>query len=121
MDRRHFFHAAAAASTVLAQRSAAQPAAPSKAGEGIKLGFDTYSLRALGWKDIELLDFGASLKVDTIQISSSADYSSLDAAHLREVKAHADQLGIQIDAGIGCICPVSRSWKDAGGRGVTAV
>ncbi len=115
MNRRKFFHAAAAASTLLAQHSAAQPAARSNVGEGIKLGFDTYSLRGFGWKDIQFLDFGASLKVDTIQISSSADYSSLDAVHLRDVKAHADRLGIQIDAGIGCICPVSKSWKDAGG------
>lgn len=114
MNRRQFLHAAAA-STLLAQHSSAQPSARSKAGEGIKLGFDTYSLRAFGWKDIQLLDFGASLKVDTIQISSSLDYSSLDPGHLREVKAHADRLGIQIDAGIGCICPIGKSWKADGG------
>jgi sugar phosphate isomerase/epimerase len=95
----------------LAQASA-QTAKP---GRGIKLGFDTYSVRAFGWKDIQLLDFGASLKVDTIQISDSADYTSHDPAHLRDVKAHADRLGIEIDSGIGCICPLSKGWKPAGG------
>jgi len=114
MKRRSFIQAAAA-STALAQEAVAQPSAQSRVGEGIKLGFDTYSLRAFGWKDIRLLDFAASQKVDTIQISSSDDYTSLDPAHLRDVKAHADRLGIQIDAGIGCICPIARGWKGAAG------
>jgi sugar phosphate isomerase/epimerase len=104
LNRRQFIQTAVAG-TALAQGAVT---------EGIKLGFDTYSVRAFQWKDIELLDFAAGLKVDTIQISDSADYSSLDAAHLRDVKAHADRLGIQIDAGIGCICPLSRSWKFIG-------
>jgi sugar phosphate isomerase/epimerase len=46
--------------------------------------------------------------------SDSADYASLDPAHLANVKAHAAQLGLEIDAGIGCICPVSKSWKAVG-------
>jgi sugar phosphate isomerase/epimerase len=99
----------------MAQSARGQAAPASNVGRGIRLGFDTYSVRAFGWKDMQLLDFAAGLKVDTVQISDSADYSSLDPAHLRDVKAHADQLGIQIDAGIGCICPISKSWKPAGG------
>ncbi len=83
-------------------------------GAGIKLGFDTYSVRAFKWKDIQLLDYAASLKVDTVQISDSGDYSSLEPAHLATVKAHADKLGLEIDSGIGCICPVSKSWKSNG-------
>jgi sugar phosphate isomerase/epimerase len=110
-NRRGFLRAAAAA---LASASAARTA-QAKVGDGIKLGFDTYSVRAFLWKDIQLLDFAASLKVDTVQISDSADYSSLDPAHLREVKAYADRLGIQIDAGIGCICPLSKSWNPKDG------
>jgi hypothetical protein len=58
---------------------------------------------AFRWKDIQLLDFAAGMKCDTVQISDSADYSSLDPAHLRDAKAHADKLGIRIDAGIGYI------------------
>jgi sugar phosphate isomerase/epimerase len=113
MNRRNFLQTAALA--VAAQSATAQKAARSNLGNGIKLGFDTYSVRAFGWKDIQLLDFAAGLKVDTVQISDSADYSSLEPAHLREVKAHADKLGIAIDAGIGCICPISKSWKPANG------
>jgi sugar phosphate isomerase/epimerase len=89
--------------------------AASAQGSGIKLGFDTYSVRAFQWKDIQLLDYAAGLKADTIQISDSADYSSLDPNHLRQVKDHAARLGIEIDAGIGCICPISKSWKPGHG------
>jgi sugar phosphate isomerase/epimerase len=113
LTRRNFFHTATAAA--LARTALAQTAARPALGAGLKLGFDTYSLRAFGWKDIQLLDFAASVKADTIQISDPADYSSLDPAHLREVKAYADRLGIEIDTGIGCICPVSKAWRPAAG------
>jgi len=101
------------ATAMLAEAVRAQT--PPRLGAGIKLGFDTYSLRAFGWKDIQLLDFAAGLKVNTVQISDPGDYSSLDPAHLRDVKAHADRLGIEIDTGIGCICPVSKGWRPASG------
>src|ERR1700722_12086640 len=113
MHRRTFLQTALA-SSAMAQAAAAQSSAANRAGNGIKLGFDTYSVRAFQWKDIQLLDFAASLKVDTVQISSSDDYSSLDPAHLRQVKDHAAKLAIEIDAGIGCICPISKSWKNTG-------
>ena len=114
MRRRDFFHSAVAGAA-MAQAGAAQQSPKSNVGRGIKLGFDTYSVRAFQWKDIQLLDFAASLKVDTIQISDSADYSSTDPANLRQVKDHADRLGIQIDAGIGTVCPLAKSWKPTNG------
>ncbi len=113
MQRRTFLQAAAG--SAMAQAAAAQTVPQNRLGEGIKLGFDTYSVRAFKWKDIQLLDYAAGLKVDTIQISDSADYLSLDAKHLQQVKDHGDRLGIQIDAGIGCICPISKSWKSGSG------
>jgi 3-oxoisoapionate decarboxylase len=102
MNRRTFLETAAAL-PALAQAA--------RTDTGIKLGFDTYSLRAFGWKDMQLIDFAARMKCDTLQISDSADYSSTDAAHLRAVRDYAAKAGIQIDAGIGCICPLSKSWK----------
>ncbi len=77
----------------------------------IRLGFDTYSLRAFRWKDMQLIDFAAGLKLDTIQISSLDDYASLDAAHLKQVREHAERAGMRLDGGMGCICPVSKSWR----------
>src|SRR3989440_1949736 len=89
---------------------AALAAAATGPGDGIRLGFDTFSIRDFGWKDIQLLDYAASQKLDTIQLSSLDDYESLDPAHLAKVKDHAERVGIAIDAGIGCICDAAKSW-----------
>lgn len=84
--------------------------AAAKPGDGIRLGFDSYSIRDFRWRDMQLLDYAAGLKLDTIQISG-AEYESLDPAHLAKVKDHAERLGITIDAGIGCICSLSHGWN----------
>ena len=89
---------------------AALPALSHGATDGIKLGFDTYSLRAFGWKAMQLIDYAAGLQLDTIQISSLGDIESLEPAHLAKVKAHAAQKGIALDGGMGCICPKSKAW-----------
>ena len=117
MHRRSFLTntGLATAGLALSQVASAQPRLGSGIlGSGIKLGFDTYSVRAFKWKDMQLLDYAASLQADTVQISDSADYTSTDPAHLAAVKGHAAKLGLEIDAGIGCICPVSKSWKPGG-------
>src|SRR5438874_7922632 len=73
----------------------------------VKLGFDTYSVRAFKWKGTELLDYAASQKLDTIQFSALADYGTLDPQNLQKVKDRAAQLRISIDSGMGCICESS--------------
>jgi sugar phosphate isomerase/epimerase len=98
-----------------AAAATAMAAPPPAAGEvPIKLGFDTYSLRAFNWKASQLLSYAANLKLDTIQISSLGDYESLDAAYLQKVKDQADGLHIQIDGGTGCICPSSHAFAKNG-------
>jgi len=88
---------------------AAQPAP-------IKLGFDSFSIRAFQWKAIELLDYAASLKLDTVQLSSLGDFQSLEPAYLQQVKDHAARVGVAIDAGIGCICPSSPAYNKKDGE-----
>src|SRR5437764_10407507 len=105
MRRRTFLKTAPAAA--MAASAAANPAP----GEGIRLGFDSYTLRNFHWKALQLIDYAGSHKLDTIQISSLDDYESLEPAHLRQVKDRAAKFGMTLDAGIGCICPTSGSWK----------
>src|SRR5271154_931288 len=81
----------------------------------IRLGFDTYSIRAFHWKAIQLLDYAASLKLDTIQFSSLDDYESLEPDHLARVKDYAAKVGVAIDGGMGCIAPLSASWNAKNG------
>jgi 3-oxoisoapionate decarboxylase len=82
---------------------------------GIRLGFDTYSLRAFHWKAAKLIDYAASLKLDTIQLSSLNDFESLEPAYLQGVHDQAARLGLALDGGIGCICPSSKSWSNKDG------
>ncbi len=93
-----------------ATSGAALAAAANAPGEGIRLGFDTFSIRDFHWKDIQYLDYAASQKLDTVQLSSLDDYESLDPAHLATVKDHAERVGIAIDAGIGTICDLAKGW-----------
>ena len=80
----------------------------------VKLGFDTYSLRAFKWKGIQLLDYAASQKLDTIQFSALGDYGGLDPANLQKVKDRAAEHHISIDSGMGCICETSKSFAKGG-------
>ena len=94
---------------------AAAPAAFAQANEvPVKLGFDTYSIRAFRWKAPQFLEYAAGLKLDTIQFSDMADYESYEPAYLQKVKDQAARLNISIDAGMGCICPSSKSFSQNG-------
>jgi sugar phosphate isomerase/epimerase len=108
MRRRTFLKAASAGA--LAAMSSSAESLP------IKLGFDSYSIRAFQWKAIELLDYAAKLKLDTVQLSSLGDFESLDPAYLQRVKDHAARVGVSIDAGIGCICPSSPAYNKKEGE-----
>jgi sugar phosphate isomerase/epimerase len=81
------------------------------AAQKLKLGFDNFSIRALGWKAPQLLDYAASLKVDTLLLSDLDVYENHSAAYLREIKARADHHGIEIHAGTGSICPSAKSFS----------
>jgi sugar phosphate isomerase/epimerase len=87
-------------------------AAVSAAGPRVKipLGLDAYSVRAFRWKALQLIDFAARLKLDSLQMSAPGDYESLDPAHLEKVRKRAEEVGIALDAAIGCITPTTKSW-----------
>jgi len=105
MRRREFLHLPlVSAATVL---RAADPA--------LRLGYDTYSIRAWGMKALEHLEFASRHHCNAIQISSLGDFESLEPAHLAKVKARAAELGIVIDAGTGCICPSSHAFNRRAG------
>jgi sugar phosphate isomerase/epimerase len=76
----------------------------------LRLGIDAYSLRAFRWKDIQLIDYAASLGVDAMQLDLG-DLASREPAHLAGVKEHAAERGLQLDAATGCICPVSSAFQ----------
>ena len=80
--------------------------------KNIKLGFDNYSIRAFGWKAPRLIEYASALKVDTLLLSDLGVYESLDGDYLKKIRAQADRLGIELQAGTGSICPTSRSYDE---------
>jgi sugar phosphate isomerase/epimerase len=87
----------------------------------IRLGYDTYSLRSLGWNAMQHLQFAANQGLDAIQFSSIDDFGDLSPEGLRIVKARAGQLEIRIDGGVGCVCELSKSWKPKNGSPVAVL
>lgn len=71
----------------------------------MKLGLNTYCLRALRWNDAQLLDYTASLKLDAIFLQDSLDPKAMDPAHWKEVREHSERLGLHLETGGGGIMP----------------
>lgn len=121
-SRRHFLQSLAVAGAGLAAgmpslraAEAAGTAATTVPRLGLKLGFDNFSIRGFGWKAGRILDYAATLKVDSVIFSDLKVYESHDDGYLKELKAKADALGIAIQAGTYSICPTSKSCtKDYG-------
>jgi sugar phosphate isomerase/epimerase len=119
MNRRHFLTTAAAATAGLAAAqlptraagaSAAAPLLDAK-GNRIKLGMDNFAVRAMKWKGRELVDYAASLKLDTLFITDLPSLGSLEVSAAAELGRYAKDHGIQIQLGSWSICPTSKSFK----------
>jgi len=74
----------------------------------LKLGFDNYAIRALGLKAPQLLEYAASLNLDTILLSDLDVYERTAESYLKDIKARANDLGIEIQVGMLSICPGSK-------------
>jgi sugar phosphate isomerase/epimerase len=83
----------------------------------MKLGLDLYSVRSQGWSAIEMLDYCHDLGVDVAHFGLNALGPLVDA-NLRAVKAHADDLGLEIEVGMGSICETSTSFPQGGASAV---
>ncbi|MHB8971386.1 MAG: sugar phosphate isomerase/epimerase family protein [Pirellulaceae bacterium] len=103
--------------SALAAVGAATLATPARglwdtAPRDIKLGFDNFSLRTFDWKAPRLIEYAASLKVDTLLLSDLEVYESLDEKYLTRIREQAAQAGIELQAGTSSICPTSNSYDE---------
>ena len=78
----------------------------------VKLGFDNFSIRALGWKAPRLLEYADKQKMDTILFSDLDVFESHEEGYLKEIRQEAGKFGISIQAGTGGICPTSPKFID---------
>jgi 3-oxoisoapionate decarboxylase len=115
MHRRAFLQSlpAAASFAAAAQDFGSSTKSPA-ADVPIRLGFDTYSLRAFKWRAPQLVDYAGSLKLDTIQISSLEEFESKEPAYLQKIKDQAARHNMVLDGGMGSICPSSHSFSKNG-------
>ncbi len=116
-DRRTFLKTAVAAGAglALAGPAAAQPAPAPAPKQKLRLGFDNFSVRAMGWKAPALVDYAAWLKLDVLLISDLDPYESFEEKYLQGLRAKAADLGVQIHAGTWSICPTSKFFKNKWG------
>src|SRR3954452_1988465 len=111
-DRRTFLKTVGMATTGVALTGIGSAIETSSGAKKLKLGFDNFAVRAMNWKAPALLDYAASLKLDSILISDLDAYESLEDNYLKEVRKKAENLGIQIHAGTWSICPTSKFFKN---------
>jgi 3-oxoisoapionate decarboxylase len=79
------------------------------------LGIDSYSFGRQGWSAAQILEHSAELGVQSVQFSGRGDYESLDPGYLRDLRQRADDLGLKIEAGTGCINRLSPLFRSAYG------
>lgn len=118
MNRREILKSTALVSGSLLINQALQAAAEAPDKKRLKLGFDNFSIRALGWKAEALLDYAAAQKVDNLLISDLDSYDSLETSALKEVGAKAKSLGIELQVGSLSLCPTSVKFSNKRGTAV---
>ncbi len=114
LSRREFLRGAVAAVTALAV-APTPPARAQTAPARIKLGFDNFSVRAFGWKAPQLIDYAASLRLDSLFITNLDALERFDDAYLADLKSRARDQGLDLLLGSWSICPTSRAFRNTWG------
>jgi sugar phosphate isomerase/epimerase len=108
LDRREFVKTLAAAGAGLALGLPAPAQAPAAK---IKLGMDNFSVRDMNWKAEALIDYAASLRLDSLFITDLKPFENLSDHYLNDLKSKATDKGLQIQLGSWSICPTSKAFK----------
>ena len=77
------------------------------------LGYNTYSVRAMRWNDVQLLEYAASLKLDAVYLQDSVDPARDDPAHWKLLKETAARLGLELHGGDAGALPRTADGMDA--------
>ena len=96
--------------TMLAAGAAAlanQAVSAADGGAKVKFGLDLFSLRSQGWTPFQYLDFAAKWGIRVVHFSEVRFLGSLEEQNLKAVRAHAEELGIEVEIGMLSICPTS--------------
>ncbi len=105
MTRRDFI----AATAGVALASVARPAW-AQAGRHA-LGLDNFSVRAMGWKAPQLVDYAASLGCDSLFVTDLDAFASMEDAALQAVRQQAAAKNLTIQLGTWSIDPTSKAFR----------
>ncbi len=97
------------ASAVRKNSAATAPVAARR--RGIKLGLDNYSVRDLGLKASQLIDYASQLQLDSLFITDLQAFSSLDDGHMGDLQRKAKDRGIDLHLGTWSVCPTSTVFR----------
>jgi sugar phosphate isomerase/epimerase len=79
----------------------------------VKLGIDGWSLNRFRWNIFQLLDYAASMEVDSVEASFRNEFESLEDDYLKKVKAYADLKGLTIFPNLTSICGLSKDYSES--------
>jgi 3-oxoisoapionate decarboxylase len=111
MQRRTFLSAAAG----IAGLRAVQAGAETSPGSRVKLGIDLFSLRNQKWTPFELMDYSKKQGAQVVHFSEIRFIGNLEPDNLRKVRAHAAELGLELEIGTRSICPTSKMFDRQAG------
>lgn len=77
----------------------------------MKLGFDNFAVRAMKWNAVQLIEYAAGLKVDSLFFTDFGPFEKRDDESLAEIRKRARDQGIDVQLGSWSICPTSKSFK----------
>ncbi len=77
----------------------------------LKLGLDNFAVRAMNWDAAQLIDYAASLKVDSLFITDLKPFKSFEEQYLQDLRKKAADLDVQICLGSWSICPTSKAFR----------
>lgn len=86
-----------------------------------RLGLDAYSLRSSNWDACTTLDYCAGLGAEVVHFSEPRFLGSLDDANLDRARARADDLGLELEVGMGSICPSSTMFRGEEGTAIEQI
>jgi sugar phosphate isomerase/epimerase len=81
----------------------------------IKLGIDLFSIRSSNYTPFEYLDYAAKQGAKVVHFSEIRFIGNLEEPNLKNVRAHAEKLGIEVEIGMRSICPTSKAFDPAQG------
>jgi sugar phosphate isomerase/epimerase len=78
---------------------------------GHRLGLDNFSVRAMGWKAPQLVDYAAALGCSSLFITDLDAFESLDDRYLMAVRDRATAKFLRVQLGTWSVCPTSKAFK----------